>query len=378
MKKIRVLHFYKTSILESHGGVEKFIDSLCDGTSKLNIKNTVFALSKKNYNKKIKYKKYYIFNAKEDIFIFSTGFSISAFLHFNIFANKADIIHYHFPNPFADLLHLICRINKPFIITYHSDVVKQKRLFYFYKFLMNKFLSKSDLIITTSNNYLRTSTTLQRFIEKVKVIPIGIDISLYPQIKESIVEKFKQKIPTPFFLFIGALRYYKGLNDALKAVKDTNLELVIAGGGGIKNQLLQNIKKYNLKNVTFLGEISDEDKVCLLKLCYCFLFPSNKRSEAFGISLLEASAFSKPMISCEIGTGTSFINMDQKTGLVVKPNSPLEIRNAMEFMITNPKIASKMGKNAKKRFDKYFSSSKQAEEYRNIYEDIFRKHKSNI
>lgn len=375
MRKIRVLHFYKTSILESHGGVEKFIDSLCNGTSELDIESTVFALSRKKYNKKFKNGRYLIFNAKEDIFIFSTGFSINAFFYFNNFVKEADIIHYHFPNPFADILHLICRIKKPFLVTYHSDIVKQKRLFHFYKFLMNKFLNKSDLIIATSPNYLRTSKTLQRFIEKVKVVPIGIDITLYPEIKKNKFEKFKKQLPNPYFLFIGALRYYKGLNDALKAVKDTNFKLVIAGGGGMLYQLRKDIKKYNLKNVILLGEISDEDKVCLLKLCYCFLFPSNKRSEAFGISLLEASAFSKPMISCEIGTGTSFINKNQKTGVVVKPNSPLELRNAMEFMIANPKIALKMGKNAKERFDKYFTSSKQSKKYRYIYEEILKKHK---
>ena len=79
MKKIRILHFYKKSILDSYGGVEKFIDTLCKSTYELDIDNILFALSTKNINKKISLDKYTVVNAKEDIYIFSTGFSIQAF-----------------------------------------------------------------------------------------------------------------------------------------------------------------------------------------------------------------------------------------------------------------------------------------------------------
>ena len=137
MEKIRVLHLYKKSILESYGGVEKFIDTLCKSTYEFDIDNILFSLSKRNLNQQISLDKYIIINAKQDIYIFSTGFSIQAFSKFKKLASSVDIIHYHFPNPFADILHFFCGIKKPFLITYHSDIVKQKLIFFIYRYLIN-------------------------------------------------------------------------------------------------------------------------------------------------------------------------------------------------------------------------------------------------
>ena len=238
---------------------------------------------------------------------------------------------------------------------------------------MNKFLKASNRIVATSYNYLNSSPFLNDYLKKVEVIPIGIDLKDYPKINKKILENYQKKLKEPFFLFVGSLRYYKGLEFALKAIVGTDYKLVIAGDGDLKCKLLKLAIDLKLHNVTFLGEITDEEKVCLLKLCKCFLFPSNRRSEAFGISLLEAAAFGKPMISCEIGTGTSFINIHNHTGLVIKPNSPEDIRNAMKFIISNPEIASRMASNAKKRYLEIFTAEKQAKEYNRLYRHILKK-----
>ena len=370
MKNLKVLHFYKTSLLDSHGGVEKFIDTLCKGTYDLGVENIFFTLRKKYINKEIKLKKYTIVNAKQDFYFLSTGFSISAFFEFKKLTKEVDIIHYHFPNPFADILHFISGNKKPFLITYHSDIIKHSYLLFIYKFLMNKFFRKSKNIVLTSQNYFKSSIYLNRYKNKVRVIPLGIDLNTYPKINERIICYYKQQFKEPFFLFVGALRYYKGLEFALKAIANTNFKFVIAGDGDNKSKLVKLANTLNLDNVTFLGDISEEEKVCLLALCKCFLFPSNKRSEAFGIALLEAAAFGKPMISCDIGTGTSFVNIHNETGLVIKPNSALEIRKAMNFIISNPEISELMGLNSKKRYLNLFTAEKQAKNYLEIYKEI--------
>ena len=80
---------------------------------------------------------------------------------------------------------------------------------------------------------------------------------------------------------------------------------------------------------SFLGAIPDEDKVALLTLCYGVVFPSHLRAEAFGVSLLEGAMFGKPMISSEIGTGTSHVNVGGVTGLVVPPGDSAALRAAL-------------------------------------------------
>jgi rhamnosyl/mannosyltransferase len=125
-----------------------------------------------------------------------------------------------------------------------------------------------------------------------------------------------------------------------------------------------------LRNVHFLGTLEDEDKAALLQLCYAIVFPSHLRSEAFGISLLEGAMFGKPMISSEIGTGTSFINIHGETGLVVPPSDPAAFRNAMSRLWSNPDMAADMGRSAEARYWELFTAEKMAAGYASLYREL--------
>ena len=347
-KNIKTLHFYKTSLPDSYGGVEYFIDNLCKNSNKYGVDNTVLTLADRPSKKPIEMQGYTIHQAKQDLFVASTGFSLSAFGKFKKLTQEADIIHYHFPNPFADVLHFACGIKKPTLVTYHSDIIKQKNLLRLYRPLKRKFLQSIDHIVVTSPNYFVSSDVLQHYARKVSVIPIGIDINSYSKPSNERLDYWRRRLKHPFFLFIGTMRYYKGLHIALDAIAGTNIKLAIAGSNGIEKELKAHAASLGLNNVDFLGFVSDKDKTALLELCYGFIFPSHLRSEAFGIALLEAAAFGKPLISCEIGTGTSFINSTNETGLVINPGNPIELCDAMQYLLENPSIASEMGGKAKK------------------------------
>ena len=366
---IKVLHFYKVSLLQSMGGVETFIDTLCRATERYGVENTVLSLSEHPSKDPIRMDGYTIYEAKQNLFIASTGFSLSAFWQFKKLAEKADIIHYHFPNPFADMLHLACLIKKPSIVTYHSDIIKQKNLVRIYRPLKRLFLNSVHHIVATSPNYLASSEVLQNFRDKTSIIPIGIDINTYPKLRQDRLKFWRENLPTPFFLFIGAIRYYKGLHIVLDAIKGTNIKLAITGVG-IEKELRHHAVSDGIHNVDFLGFVSDEDKVALLNLCYGFVLPSHLRSEAFGISLLEAAAYGKPLISCEIGTGTSYVNIHNETGLVITPSSAEELREAMQYLLNNPDRAAELGENAMKRVKDLFTADKQAMSYCDMYKRL--------
>jgi len=125
-----------------------------------------------------------------------------------------------------------------------------------------------------------------------------------------------------------------------------------------------------LSNIHFLGFQSDEDKVALLTLSYAVVFPSHLRSEAFGVSLLEGSMYGKPMISSEIGTGTTYINIAYETGLVVPPSDPLSLKQAMTYLWEHPKKAAEMGKRAEQRYWQYFTAEKMVKSYISLYADL--------
>ena len=367
---MKVLYVYKTSMPASYGGVESFIDTLCKAGTKLGVKNTVLTLHPKPQKQPIQMDGYSVHQAKQNLFLASTGFSVSAFSKFKRLSNDADIIHYHFPNPFADMLHLACRLQKPSLVTYHSDIIKQKHLLHIYRPLKQRFLNSVDHIVSTSPNYFVTSKILQQYADKVSVIPIGIDPKAYKTVDSERLNYWQSRFSKPFFLFVGAMRYYKGLHIALEAIAGTEIQIVIAGINGIEKDLKAQAAALQLKNVDFLGFVNDEDKIALLHLCHGFIFPSHLRSEAFGISLLEAAMVGKPMISCEIGSGTTFVNSANETGLVINPGSPSELREAMQFLLDNPKVAANMGKNAKKRSSKLFTADQQAESYYDLYRQL--------
>ena len=150
----------------------------------------------------------------------------------------------------------------------------------------------------------------------------------------------------------------------------TTLPVVIVGGGGIEQELRLKAKELNLSNVHFVGALNDEDKTALLQLCYSVVFPSHLRSEAFGITLLEGAMFGKPLISCEIGTGTSYINIDKYTGIVVPPANTLKLREAMNELWDSPKLARLYGNNAYERFNKTFTSVEMSKQYFLLYKGL--------
>jgi glycosyltransferase involved in cell wall biosynthesis len=364
---MKILHFYKTYYPDSFGGIEQVILQLASGSSQSGIETTVLTLSPNKVDGLIKFNDHEVYRCRRNFQIASTDFSLSAFWRFNELAKKADVVHYHFPWPFMDLAHFVANHNKPSVVTYHSDIVKQKNLLKLYQPLMNKFLESVDAIVATSPNYRVTSDALQRFQEKVEVIPIGLDSNLYLYPNEGRITYWREKLGDKFFLFIGVLRYYKGLNILLDALALGDLPTVIAGAGPIEKELMTKAEKLGLKNLIFLGQISDVDKVAILFLSYAIVFPSHLRSEAFGISLLEGAMCGKPMISSEIGTGTSFINIDQQTGIVVPPSSPKELQIAMSYLWTHPEVANSMGRKASERFQSLFTAEKMRQSYLNLY-----------
>ena len=367
---MRVLHFFKTSIPDTVGGVEQVIHQIARGAAEHGVHSDVLSLTPKLVPHTIELDGYYIHRARLNFQIASTGFSLSAFWRFAQLAKNADVIHYHFPWPFMDVVHFVTRVKKPTVVTYHSDIIRQKQLLKLYRPLKNIFLASVDRIVATSPNYLSTSHVLENFSDKVTIIPIGIDKASYPQPTPDRLQYWRERLAPKFFLFIGVIRYYKGLHILIEAAKGTDYPIFIVGAGPIEGELKTQVAELGLLNIHFLGQLSDEDKVALLTLCYGVVFPSHLRSEAFGISLLEGAMYGKPMISSEIGTGTTFINIGGETGLVVPPSDPIALRQAMQYLWEHPEEAAAMGMRAEERYWKHFTAKQMVGEYVKLYREL--------
>ncbi|WP_392431548.1 glycosyltransferase family 4 protein [Yersinia sp. HM-2024] len=370
---IKVLHFYKTYYPDSFGGVEQVIFQLCEGGGSRSIDSTVLSLSKRGSIVNQKIGSHTVYCSPVNFEAASTPFSFQALKDFKKLASQVDVIHYHFPFPFMDMLHFLSGINKPTVVSYHSDIVKQKNILKIYAPLMNRFLGSVSRIVAASPNYVATSVTLKKFANKVSVIPYGLDEKSYPIPTLERLELWKNKFGSRFFLFVGAFRYYKGLHILIKAAQNSSYPIVIVGAGPIELELKKQVEELKIDNIHFLGAVSDEDKAALLTLCYAVVFPSHLRSEAFGITLLEGAMYGKPLISSEIGTGTTFINIDQHTGIVVPPSDPTALRIAMDKLWDNVELSEQFGHNAKNRYLENFTSEKMVSSYIDLYNEIIKK-----
>ncbi|AIC22915.1 MULTISPECIES: glycosyltransferase family 4 protein [Pseudomonas] len=367
---MRVLHFFKTYLPDSVGGIEQVIFQLCESGAQQGIEGQVLTLSADPHPAILKLGQHEVHRAKLDIQFASTGFSYSVFKQFREMAAEADVVNYHFPWPFMDLVHFVSGMNKPCVATYHSDIIRQRHLLKLYRPLMNRFLGSVDRIVAASPNYLHTSDVLQQFPDKTRVIPYGLNKAGYPPPDSERMARWRQRLGERFFLFVGVMRYYKGLHILLDALKDVDYPVVIVGAGPLEAELHAQAAALGLRNLHFLGRLGDEDKVALLQLSYAIVFPSHLRSEAFGISLLEGAMYGKPMISSEIGTGTSYINIHGETGLVVPPSDPLAFRAAMRQLWDNPEQAAQMGLKAEARYRQLFTADEMGRRWSELYQEL--------
>ena len=367
---MKVLHVFKDYLPESRGGIESSIFSIASETGKLGVENVVLSLTDVRAPRAVMVGNHLAYKSRTHFKIASCKFSLSLPFRFFALARRCDLIHYHFPWPYMDVLHLLLAFRKPMIVTYHSDIVRQEKLLFIYSPLMKLFFNRAKRLIATSRIYARNSKYLSEFKGKLTVIPLGIGEEYYPKSSKTEKEKLREEIGHDFFLFVGVLRYYKGLPVLLDAVRGTDLKIVIVGSGPMEEELLSKARNEGITNVKFFGAVSEQTKVALYELCIGLVFPSYLRSEAFGVSLIEASMFSKPLISCEIGTGTSYVNISGETGIVVEPGSAKELREALYALWNSPEMAKRMGEAARKRYSELFTASKAAKSYMSVYKEV--------
>jgi glycosyltransferase involved in cell wall biosynthesis len=371
---LKVLQVYKDYYPPVVGGVEGHINLLANGLKarginvKVLVSNTGSRLERE------------VINGIEVVKVPQLGRFASAPLNAGLpswlrrLGKDADVIHFHFPNPTGEIASLLAGVGKKVVVTYHSDIVRQARLVKLYSPVLQRFLKGSDVIIATSPNYLQSSKVLHQFKDKCTVIPFGIDLNRFAPDGNTVkqVASIRKTYEGPLALFIGKFRYYKGLYVLIEAMKMVQGSLLLVGMGPMESDLKKRAASDDeLKDrVFFLGELSDQDIVSHLHACDVFVFPSIFRSEAFGIVLLEAMACGKPLVSTELGTGTSFVNQHQETGLVVPPNDVKALAGAINYLFANPEVREAFGKAAKARAEKYFCLDRMVEDVIRTYQDI--------
>ena len=371
-----VLHVYRTYFPDPPGGLQEAIRQVALSTQRYGVNNTIFSLSPQPVPDVLLRPEARIVRSRSwgapascDI----GGFD--AFSRFARLAREAGVLHFLFPWPFADVLHALVRPDRPAVLTYISDVVRQRYLGAAYAPLMWRTLRNMKVIVANCPAYARTSPVLSHpsIRDKVRIIPLGIEEGSYPvDGDETVFERVGIRSDEPYFLFIGVLRYYKGLDFLMHAAKNLGASVVVAGSGPEGERLIKLAAEIGAGNVVFAGQVTELEKIALIKRCRALVLPSHLRSEAYGMVLVEAAMFGRPLVSCEIGTGTSFVNCHEETGFVVPPEDPVSLAIAMRALLADETLSERMGAAARLRYERLFSGDVLGSAYSGLFRELAR------
>jgi glycosyltransferase involved in cell wall biosynthesis len=266
---------------------------------------------------------------------------------------EADLVHFHLPNPLATVSFSEIRI--------------------LYKPSLKKFLAGSSKIIVSSENLIHSSPVLQEFKSKCMVIPFGIDTSHLElnDVQNAKVKDMKSRFKSGLVLFVGRLVKYKGLDILMRALADTDAHLMVVGQGPERLALEKLASDLELSDrVHFAGYVPQQDLGIYYHACDVFALTSVDDSEAFGLSLLDALACGKPLITSILPTGISQINRDRETGFQVPVGDSAEIASRINLLLSDVRVREEMGLQGKLHFKNSFSLKHMIDSHVELYSEI--------
>jgi len=287
---------------------------------------------------------------------------------------RPDLCHLHCPYPVGELAWLAFG-RRPMVVTWHSDIVRQRFLGALWAPGQRAILRRASRVLATSPNYARTSSFLSRVPPaRLRVLPLGIAA---PIARPDPIAARARFGPGPALAFVGQLRYYKGLGlllDALAALRaqgGPQPRLLVVGRGPMEAEWRAQARAGGLEDqVSWLGNLADAERDRVLAASDVFVLPAVARSEAFGLVLLEAMAAGLPLITTELGTGTSWVNQHEETGLVVPAGDAVALAAAVRRLLEDGRSREAMGARARQRFSASFTAARMLADLDRIYEEV--------
>ncbi len=276
-------------------------------------------------------------------------------------ALKADLWHLHCPNPLGEVSWQWVKPQGALMFTFHADPARQKAFLPLYSPIVHALFRRADVLHATSQQALeRPSSLVWPYREKFRVVPLGLDTDPLLELdrKRPGARELRERHGDPFVLFVGRLRHYKGLDVLLDAMPRLKTKLVIVGDGPLGDSLRAQARRLRLNGkVHFAGAVSDEVLRDHLAAASVGILPSSCPAEAFGLSMVEYMAAGLPVVSTELGTGTSFVNRDGVTGLVVRPRDPGALTEGLNFLLRDADTRERMGQEGRNRVREHFTTA---------------------
>jgi glycosyltransferase involved in cell wall biosynthesis len=371
---MRILHFGK--YWHKDGGIETHVKSLCKGLADNGIEVVNLVSSINAQSKDFQVDGYRVVEVPTYGIYFSTSICPAmAIAAWKLHKEKPfDLIHLHFPDPMSHLASVILPAAIPRVISWHSDIVKQKRLLKLYQPLQHRAILSAAAIIASTPAHFSSSKQIPNAIPKEKrhIIPYGMNYDrfrLTPEISSQ-AKSIKDNLAEGGFLVFALGRHveYKGFDVLLEAIALTDAKLILGGEGPLTEGLKAKAQMLGITNqVTFTGRLSDAEMVACYHACDVFCLPSITQNEAFGLVQLEAMACEKAVICTQLNNGVNVVNPHMETGLTVPTSNPTELANAINLLAKDPHLRRTLEVNAKKRAHTHYSNDSNCKSHIDLY-----------
>ncbi len=318
---------------------------------------------------------------------------LSLALPWQLLRQHPDIVHLHYPYPVGEVSQWLLRRGRATVLTYHADVVRQAGILRFYKPVLRRVLRWVAAIIIGSPP-MRQGAFLAEHQAKLRLIPYGIPLARFQaappeadlaRLRAQVDAAFScarsaplpenthtaPPLPIPTLLFVGRLRYYKGLDWLIRALPQIPARLIVAGTGPMEAEWRALAQKVGVADhIAWLGEVPDADLPALYHLADLFVLPASLPAEAFGLVQVEAMAAGLPVVCTELGTGTSYVNQHDVTGLVVPPRDADALAAAINALLADPARRAAMARAAQQRAVTEFDLEVMVTRVLEVYETV--------
>jgi glycosyltransferase involved in cell wall biosynthesis len=368
VQKQSVLHigkFYRPHL----GGIETHVEALCQGLRKSMDVHVLVASNRR-------YREHSVIDGipvtRVHVPVTIAGAPICPGMLWHIRKHRPDIIHLHLPNPTGVLAVLSSGYRGRVVVTWHSDIVRQRRLARLYRPIERLLLNRCAAIVASSPAYIASSPVLREHAGRCRSIPFGIDAEKFDDrhVDQSMLRDLRRRFGPRMILSVGRLVYYKGIQFLIQAMAKVDAKLVIIGEGPMRPELEQEVAALGIADrVTFLGRVHD-NLTTYFHAADVFALPSCERSEAFGIVQLEAMASGKPVVNTQIDSGVPYVSLDGITGITVEPRSSEAMATALNRLFDDPELRRRMGHAGRHRVQTEFNLDLMVRRTMDVYEQV--------
>lgn len=282
-----------------------------------------------------------------------------------------DVVHLHLPHPLGVFAWRWFGGGAPLLVTYHSDIVRQRWLARLVAFDRRRLLTGAAAIHVSSAALREESRDLRPVRERCRVIPFGIDTERYRDPDPVRVQRWNDRVGPRFVLFVGRLVYYKGLDVLLEAMRELSMPLVVAGDGPMREEWQTLSRVLGLGDrVHFVGDVSEESLRALYHAATVFAFPSTERAETFGLVQLEAMASGLPVVAARASGGVVSVHEEGRTALLVPPRDAGALREALVRVWQEEDLARGLAQEALQRVRGFFDQERSLDHFEDLLASV--------